>query len=140
MNEKLNEAVKCLVTLIGFFTTLGYDPKADKKIGIWVNEINRDKDFTVEVETVIGFLEALHLDLLHSSEIEARLLAEHFNALKQQLDSLRGEKAATNRAKTKKTKNGATHPRCGVCSSRRCDWDGKAIGGNHPARPAKARK
>jgi len=69
--------------------------------------------------------------------IKAAQKLDELHALQEEM-----EEAEERRAQVKKMRNGATHPRCSVCSSRHCTWDHASNGrwGKHPAKPHKARK
>lgn len=138
----LGEAIKSLTFLVNFFTTLGYDPKAEKKLGSWVNEIgSRGQEFTSMVESILIYLEDIQEGLIEALGEEMKILEEEQQALLGQIKSLRDEMAMEKRANSKKAMKGATHVKCGICSSRTCGWDGRPLSAHtHPAKPSKARK
>jgi hypothetical protein len=69
--------------------------------------------------------------------IEANTKLDEMYLLQEEM-----EKADAKRVQVKKVRNGATHPKCSVCSSRHCTWDHvrNANWGSYPAKAHKAHK
>jgi len=135
-----HEAASAVLTLINFFTVLGFHGDAEKKLGGFVNELFRGESFTWKVESILNDLDELLEWILDMMEVNASIMAEEMEALYQQTKSLKDEISAEKRADTKRTKRGGTHEKCFLCGSRRCGENRPTWFHAHPEKPHKAHK
>lgn len=112
----LEEAANAILLLISFYSTIGFDPKADKKLGSFVNEIKRDFVFTEKVEDQISALEGLLADILEKMALQNAILTEEIISSREQLELLRSESTIAGRQMAKRVKRG----KCTCCSTSYC--------------------
>jgi len=131
--KSLNQAIINVMELISFFLVLGYDPKAAKKIGRWVDEEDRNEEFTKEVDYFVRDLEDVLEFLKDRKQLSFTLIENDIETLKEQIDEIRGiDRENKSRALKAKLSN-----KCEYCSKSYCAHGSIK---KHPAKPGKNHK
>ena len=132
-DPKMDDAVSAVIVLISFFTTLGYDPKADKKLREWVNELSRDREFTYDVERSLENLEDLKSFFDEMLKLQPKLIGENIEAMQLQVQELR----QIQQDKQARINDACVDERCEYCFRKR--GQGGCMG-RHTGHPSKAHK